>query len=223
MKLALDDLAIGALRRATAARHRHLESFLRLGDPLELGGYIDALRGFELFLSSWEPRLRVATPARLHAWLASRSRLRFACQDLAHLNAEPSPGLGDVAACASLVNDIALNSTAAAFGSLYVLEGSALGGQVIAKSAARTLGLTPYNGAAYFNGFRSQTAARWGEFQRLLETEVGTSLEAREDACSAARQTFDALIGVFALRRRVASGRDAQVDAAALQVCQRRP
>ncbi len=127
MNLALDALAIGALRRATAARHQHLESFLRLGDPLQLGGYIDALRGFEIFLSSWEPRLRVATPARLHAWLASRSRYGFACQDLTHFNAGPRPGLSDVAACASLVDDIALNSTAAAFGSLYVLEGSALG------------------------------------------------------------------------------------------------
>lgn len=213
MNLALDALAIGALRRATAARHQHLESFLRLGDPLQLGGYIDALRGFEIFLSSWEPRLRVATPARLHAWLASRSRYGFACQDLTHFNAGPRPGLSDFAACASLVDDIALNSTAAAFGSLYVLEGSALGGQVIAKSAARALGLAAHNGAAYFNGFRSQTAARWREFQQLLETEVGTSHEARSEACSAAQQTFDALIGVFALQRRGASGCDADADA----------
>ena len=201
MDLAPDEFAIGSLRRATTVRHHLLESVLTLGDPLELGGYIDAMRGFELFLARWEPRVRAGLPARLHDWLASRSRHKLACLDLAQFGCEPSCDSGVTAACASLVDDIELHSTAAAFGSIYVLEGSALGGQVIAKAASETLGLGPENGAAYFNGFRLETALRWREFQLLLEVEVGSRPEARQDACKAAKQTFDALIGIFTMLR----------------------
>lgn len=141
--------------------------------------------------------MRAALPASRSDWFSSRSRYHLIQRDLAHFGVER---LGEHLVdgdCAQAVRDIELPSNAAAFGSMYVLEGSALGGQVIAKSAATTLGLGPDNGCAYFHGFHVDTAGRWKEFRALLESEVGNEPRARRQACDAARQTFDALTHMF--------------------------
>lgn len=202
MSAALDESVAGSLRRATAGRHVLLESFLKLDPALELSGYIKALRGFELFLSNWEPRVQARLPPRLHDWSAAQSRYEFVVRDLAQLGCESGCRSDVSAECALLVENIRLNDTAAVFGSMYVLEGSALGGQVIARRAREAFGLNPDNGAAYFNGFHSETASRWRQFQHLLAQEVGSTSDARKDACTAARQTFDALLGTFVSLRR---------------------
>jgi heme oxygenase (biliverdin-IX-beta and delta-forming) len=56
------------------------------------------------------------------------------------------------------------------FGSLYVLEGSALGGRVISKRVKQTLGLGPATGGAYFHGLGRQTASHWSDFLTALNT-----------------------------------------------------
>jgi heme oxygenase len=197
MDIASEALAIASIRRATVHRHTTLEAVLQLTPSLSLRRYLSALRGFELFLSVWEPRIELALPPGLRRWFASRSRRGLLRQDLDRLDH------GRVArdeirrGCEQAVSEIDLSSVAATFGSLYVLEGSALGGQVIARVARATLGLNPDNGAAYFNGIDRHTAASWRGFQSLLEDQVGVEPIARLQACAAARQTFDALIITF--------------------------
>ena len=201
MDIAIDEPAIASLRRETRARHDLLESVLRLVEPQPLARtrYLLALTGFDLFLTAWEPRLAAALPAALRDGFASRSRQPLLRRDLALLGGRRPcpPGLDE--ACAAAARGIGLGSVAAAFGSMYVLEGSALGGQVIAKVARDTLGFGPDNGAAYFNGSERDTAAHWKLFLALLELHVGAAHEARREACEAARQTFDALIDTFTL------------------------
>lgn len=201
MDASLGESVVASLRRATIVHHGRLESFLKLDPPLELSGYIEALRGFELFLSNWEPRVHARLPSRLHAWSTSRSRYEFVVRDLAQLGGESARGPDVSAECILLIENIRLSGIAAVFGSIYVLEGSALGGQVIARRAKEAFGLSARNGAAYFNGFHAETASRWRQFRQLLELEVGTASDARDDACTAARQTFDALLGTFTSMR----------------------
>lgn len=55
-------------------------------------------------------------------------------------------------------------------GALYVVEGSTLGGQVIARRIAASLGLTAQHGARFFNGWGEQTNARWSAFWRFADT-----------------------------------------------------
>jgi len=55
-----------------------------------------------------------------------------------------------------------------ALGMLYVMEGSTLGGQVIARSLSRSLGLTETHGAAYFHSYGSAVVPRWQETQAAL-------------------------------------------------------
>ncbi len=80
---------------------------------------------------------------------------------------------------------------AAAFGALYVLEGSTLGGQVIAKHIGRQLGLTAERGCRYYAAHGRETGAMWKAF-RLRLAEEATRDEADAIVISATA-TFDAM------------------------------
>ena len=198
--------ALASLRNATTARHRILEGVLPLAtQPLEVALYSRALTGFEVFLQAWEPRLRSALPLRLHAWLTTRSRYELVRGDIDSLRCERMRITSSLKeACVASVNGIELGgacATYAAFGSMYVLEGSALGGQVIARAARNSLDIHAHNGGAYFNGFGAATAARWRSFLGLLDAEVGSEPIPCAAASKAAEQTFDALIRIFTMLR----------------------
>ena len=198
--------ALASLRSATTGRHRILEGVLPLAtQPLEVALYSRALAGFEIFLQAWEPRLRSALPVRLHAWLTTRSRYELVRADIESLRCERTRITASIKeACVASVNGIELGgacATYAAFGSMYVLEGSALGGQVIARAARDSLDIHAHNGGAYFNGFGPATAARWRSFLALLDAEVGSEPVPCAAASRAAVQTFDALIRIFTMLR----------------------
>lgn len=159
---------------------------------MPMARYITILRGFEGFLGVWERELRGALPARLHGWLSDRSRLAFVEGDLACLSPGSAvPGRLRVPPC------LPERSVPAAFGSLYVIEGSALGGQVITPRLERDLGLEPGRGASYFNGFGDRTGGMWREFRQRAAAEIGDEPAGRHVARRAAAQTFEALIATF--------------------------
>ena len=182
---------LAALRNATASHHHAIEDLLPLSRDLTLAGYVQVMRGFEAFLAVWEPRVAAALPERLRPWLAQRSRYALARGDLHRLGAPP------VLAPPDGLQQLRIPGTAAAFGSLYVMEGSALGGQVIAPRLERHLNLKAESGAGYLAGWGPRTGAMWREFRERLEYEVGGSERARAEACNAAKQTFDALGATF--------------------------
>ena len=197
MDIGSDGLAIVAIRRESAGRHTTLEGVLQLTPSLSRRRYLDALRGFELFLSVWEPRIDLALPVSLRHWFASRSRRGLLQLDLDRLDQGRTTSDGARRGCERAVSEIELASVAATFGSLYVMEGSVLGGKVLARAARSVLGLDAHNGAAYFNGSELHPGASWTAFQVLLEDQVGPEPASRRQACQAARQTFDALITTF--------------------------
>lgn len=142
--------------------------------------YARVLQVFDSFLAAWEPAVASALPAAWHAWLRARSRRPFLQQDLALDIAPVRPAAAPE-----------LHGPAAAWGSLYVLEGSALGGQVITRSLAHA-GLHPHRGAAYFHGWGAATEPMWRDFRAVLEQQV-TGPAALAQACDAACRTFDTL------------------------------
>jgi heme oxygenase len=176
---------IAALRRATSPQHAAIEQVLGLGEAVELPHYHRVLRAFEAFLRVWEPLVAARLPAGQAAWAAGRSRLSMVRRDLQALRLSPQDQ-----ACAPVLPD-----AAAAWGSLYVIEGSALGGQVISRVLERQHGMTPADGAAYFHGWGASTGAMWREFQLALEREAGAG--DRQSACAGAVATFDALSTTF--------------------------
>lgn len=176
------------LRAATAAAHASIEALVGLGGDVDLAHYGRVLRGFDAFLHSWEPLVARSLPAALANWFEPRRRASAVRRDLQALGLSIPPP-------ARL--RLALPDTAAALGSLYVLEGSALGAQVIAPRLQRTLGLAATNGAAYFAGWGDATGARWREFRDLLEATVGPHERVRAQAAAGAVATFDALSTVL--------------------------
>jgi heme oxygenase len=146
------------LRQATAGRHATIESQLGLRGAFARPHYGRVLQGFDAFLSVWEPRLLRALPARLQPWFTAGRRAVLVRRDLGALGLPALPWQASVPVLAGLPE---------ALGSLYVLEGSALGGQFIAAQVRRHLDLRADHGAAYFHGGGAGTAARWRAFQRL--------------------------------------------------------
>ena len=179
-----------ALRRATAARHHRIEAVLQLEGEIDPQRYGRIVQGFERFLGGWEPRIASALPVSLQAWFSGRSRRAMAQRDMRALALE-SPLLPDFSPA------IGLGSLAAAFGSMYVMEGSALGGRVIARELAKRHHIGPCNGGAYFNGWGADTGSMWRDFGGLLSLHADGDERMRSEACTAAVQTFDALIAMF--------------------------
>jgi heme oxygenase len=180
--------AHAALRHATAKRHADIDSLLALRQPFGRAHYARVLQGFAAFLMAWEPRMARALPLHWHDWFAATRRLALVQRDLAALGIPAIPGAVAVPA---------LDSVPAALGSLYVLEGSALGGQFIAAQARRGLGLVPGSGTAYFDGCGAATMARWREFLVRLAADVDAAPNGRAQAIEAANATFDALADTF--------------------------
>lgn len=189
MAASVGEGVLAELRATTRLQHDRIEQLLLLDQPMPLPRYGAVLLGFQRFLAAWQQELREATPVSLHDWLAARERLGFVTQDLAFLGGQlPHRAEHAVPRC------LPERSVAAAFGSLYVIEGSALGGQVITPRLKRDLGLEPGRGASYFNGYGERTGAMWREFRLRAAAEIGDDATRRNQACRAAVQTFDALI-----------------------------
>ncbi len=171
------------LREATAASHAALESTLPLsGGQLTRERYIQVLQDFYGFFAAWEQEARLAAPAEWRPLLAERARTHLLERDLATLHA-PLP--------LELAGDLpSLHSTASLLGSMYVLEGSRLGGQYLVRDLETRLGLTPQQGLSFFYGFGLETGSRWKAFCWLLESNVTSAMSA--EVIPAARQTFAA-------------------------------
>lgn len=85
-----------------------------------------------------------------------------------------------------------ITSPSAAFGALYVMEGSTLGGTIIAKRVREELDLQE-EGVKFFSGYKNDTGRRWKFFKDKL-TEYSVSRPQEEDTVIAsACDTFEKL------------------------------
>lgn len=76
-----------------------------------------------------------------------------------------------------------------ALGVLYVVEGSSLGGQMIAKNVKKVLGYSKESGASFFSGDKKKTAQNWKAFLMILEKHC----DDHGKCVQGALQTFEAL------------------------------
>jgi heme oxygenase len=190
------DNALSELRLTTRAEHDRIDHLLRLAEPMPLERYAAILSGFDAFLRVWEPRVQAALPERLQGWFRARRRGGFASADVEWLRSVA--GIAPWAAVGDQAATIPLGALAEVLGSIYVIEGSALGGRVIAPQLKRTLGLGQGRGASYFHGFGGETGVMWSNFRVLASLEIGESSRDTVRACQSAKRTFAALIDLFA-------------------------
>lgn len=178
------------LREYTAAQHSAMERKWPVLQPqFSLAAYRGLLRrlyGFyeplerQLVHRRWEPAafdyaVRLKTP-----WLA---------EDLAALG-DDAQALQALPRCGTLPP---VQGWAEVLGSLYVIEGATLGGQIISRHLAARFGLQPHTGAAFFHSYGPATGPRWQEFGAfLVQASAGTGADGTEILTSA-RRTFQSL------------------------------
>lgn len=79
-----------------------------------------------------------------------------------------------------------IDSFGKALGALYVLEGSTLGGRIIAAMLARTLG--DDKSLSYFNSYGNETGGMWTSFRDFLDSDATASIH--EEIVQSAQATF---------------------------------
>jgi heme oxygenase len=86
----------------------------------------------------------------------------------------------------------AVESLAEAFGCLYVMEGSTLGGKLIYKTVQDSLGLTQYKGLSFFYGYGPDTGSKWKSFQQSMLALSSQDSSSDTQIIGAANHTFSA-------------------------------
>lgn len=175
------------LREETRDRHEALEERLdwrrRMATP---EGYRSLLARWWGFHHGFEPVMAAALGAE---FAQPRRKLHLLERDLGHFGMEPDA----IAALPRFAVGSHFEDRSAIVGALYVIEGSTLGGQVIAQYVRRVLG-TPdaSGGCAYFESYgKRRTGPMWASFRAFLDQSVEES-EA-DGVIAGARRTFDGL------------------------------
>ena len=181
---------VAALRDATAPIHRRLDRGLGylLSPALTSERYRNLLEAFLGFYAPLEQRLHCADAGADEPMTRWTSTLRTPLirQDLDRL-AERDRSSRDVLPVVAEALLPRVSRPAHVLGVLYVVEGAALGGRVIAPAVAKTLALEPPSGCSFFHGSGADTTRRWRELVALLESQP--TLE-RPSIVDAARDCF---------------------------------
>ncbi|WP_294311921.1 biliverdin-producing heme oxygenase [uncultured Chryseobacterium sp.] len=115
--------------------------------------------------------------------LEDRKKLPLIEKDLASLSLEPE----------SVSHDLEFTGENEALGALYVIEGSTLGGNVIARQLSKTEG---FDGVTFnfFGCYRENTGPMWKSFKEVLDAEVDE--QNYDEVLSGAKKLYNFLLNV---------------------------
>ena len=181
---------VAELREATSDLHERLDRGVAATEALtSRDGYA---RFLAASLAAAEPLERGLASLPATASFASGNRASRIREDLAALGVPADEEAGAVSGDA-----IVPASKAEAFGTSYVLEGSALGGLVLARNVKEKLGLGDAE-TSYLRLRGAETPAHWRGFLGELETWASSASPAeRREACAAAMRTFEIYLAAF--------------------------
>ena len=152
---------------------------------LTLEDYAHLLGRFHSFLAPLEPLLMRRTELNEFGLeMETRAKAPALEMDLKQLGVTNMP---------PAVTDLPeVNNAAQAIGCLYVLEGSTLGGQLMAKHFRRMAGVG--EAVRYFAGYGPLTGRRWKNFTEILAGRYdGASVEIRREVTKSAEACFRAM------------------------------
>lgn len=182
---------LNRLKIETAAWHSALESALDLMRPsLSRDEYIALLASFRGFVAPWEVALEASVPAAWQPFVRTRHKTALLDADLAFLCDSNIPRFSEMSASA-LRQSVPFDSLGQALGSMYVMEGSTLGGRIIGPAMASRFGLSDHRGYAYFDPYRDRTGSMWKAFKEAAAE--GVPVTQYDAAVVSAQQTFIAL------------------------------
>lgn len=158
-------LDIQKLRQETEADHRNVEGAVPLmHQGLNIADYVQCLQRIHGVVAAWEKRAAEVAPEWLQPALLARQRSPLLERDLKWFGVaekdDERPMLPE------------MNNLSSLFGTMYVMEGSTLGGQLIARHVEGALHLSEGQGNSYFRGHGSQTGPLWKEFCEMLKLRI---------------------------------------------------
>jgi heme oxygenase len=187
-KMTDNDSILAQLKSRTAHQHQATEDTVDLmRDDYTLGDYRSLLTRFYSFYKPFEDKMRDAIAANgvdfNHQERLNTPKIVADLKSLGLSNDEISA----IKTADDLPN---LDSKERIFGSLYVIEGSTLGGQVISRHLKQKFDLGETNGAAFFSGYGKETGKMWNEYRESV-THFAESDANREEIIAGANETFE--------------------------------
>jgi heme oxygenase (biliverdin-IX-beta and delta-forming) len=172
------------LKVETRCAHDRIEQALDLDARTStIGAYRSLVQRLYGFHAAWEAEAAEILPDP--GWLEGRARTPLLARDLFALGC-----CEDAVARLPLCRPILRHAEfAEALGAMYVVEGSTLGGAVIARHVQRRLGLDPGNGCAFFASYGRSIGALWNAFRERLSAHSPPGADDR--IVAAAERTFE--------------------------------
>lgn len=175
------------LQEATADAHASIERVIAFDAAAwPLARYHEYLQRMHAFHRAVEPLL-LRTSLPLGLALPARMKTAWLEQDLACFGVAPLDTRPD--APATLEAD-------AAWGWMYVMEGSTLGARTLYPALVQRWSLAPERGARYLQGYGKATAAMWKAFTAALDAAPSQGIRPQAVA-GAANDAFRALEALF--------------------------
>ncbi len=178
-------MELTTLRSATAIQHRKVEQDLDLLRPsFKRDHYVALLKRFYAFHLPWELKVAAALETELPDFFKPRRKLQNLEADLRYFGSA-TEDLSRIAKCNNLPP---LNSVGSALGSVYVIEGSSLGGRILTRHFNEQLGIGPDAGCCYFSGYGDRTGPMWSAFGELMARRPPTE---NDELLASAVSTFE--------------------------------
>lgn len=156
-------MLLARLKRETLQLHREIERSLDLFRiDFSLDDYRCLLRRFYGYYAPWEDRAGTVAPELLEG----RGKSDWLARDLIHLGL-PRDELFRLERCPSVP---AMDGAADVLGSLYVLEGATLGGQILHRHIRAHFGMNG-RGCEFFTGYGERTGSMWKQFGAVMESQ----------------------------------------------------
>lgn len=168
------------LKDQTLTYHQQLEKKLvaQIKGLQTTTDYLQLLQLFYGYFGGLEDRIKLFINQAQLPDQADRRKTEAIAKDITALGGHPvSKATGDALP--------EINNAAQAFGALYVIEGSTLGGSIISKMISGKLGLN--NGLSFFNSYGENTHQMWASFKDVLNEQPS---ETETTITEAANNTF---------------------------------
>jgi heme oxygenase len=182
---ALDIMAV--LKSSTAERHAEIEQLMPFfKETFSLQDYIRTLGIFLGFFEPLERRLASVVGWRSVGIDLKRRRRAYRLRDDLIVLGVSEEQIAHIPRCHHLPD---LANRYNGLGCLYVLEGSTLGGQLIARELERRFGIAEFSGSSFFHSHGSNVGEAWKEFCSAART-YGNDPIKEHAAVKSAQETF---------------------------------
>lgn len=177
------------LKTETLAEHHKVEALF----PVMKSGFSKAqyetllvkmlffYRGYEASMEEWA---HLAIP-RFHQRISRSLNINADLVSLAHCSREQSN-----------ITKFSFENSAEVLGAMYVMEGSTLGGLLIAKHLKKNLKLSDGQ-VNFYQSYGKDTGPMWVEFKNHLDSHSGESDEFKNACVTSAKDTFEKMGQIF--------------------------